>query len=335
MPRKHHTTTLHPDGHTLVMIGGESFNASGAFLMNDVWTLDTSNQNQFQWTKMNTSGETGFYRSNHTSLLIGDQIWVIAGTNLTNKAVDIQILNVTNWTWSHNAVSTVSLADSQYRSLGGVKGLVGLIVGIIVGLLLIASCLTFWWCRRRRIKPFAKNKQPTVPDGDGMIFINNNDPQNHQPQYYNNDIQIQDNMTEDNSKGTGASRPSMSTTTSGGLIALAGNGGDWHNPYHMNSFATNTTQPTTHVMTNAYYVPQYTPGPVTTSAPMGDAYYNSNEYYANNAYNSNIGYHHENGADTANSPGGFGSTTGAVYSNEPPPVGFWDTTAQHQPQFLT
>lgn len=329
-PRKHHTTTLHPDGHTLVMIGGEFFNASGVYVLNDVWTLDTSNKNLYTWTKIKVGGETGLYRSNHTSLLIDDQIWIIAGTNLTHKAVDIQILNVTNWTWSYNAVSTYASQQAPYASVGGVKGLIGLIVGVVVGLSLLVSCFACWWCRRRRIKPFSKNNQPAPPDSDGMVFINNNDPQHHQPQYYNSDIQIQDNLTEDNSKGT--SRPSMSTITSGGLIALAGTGGDWNNPYHMNSFVTNTTSPTSHAMTNAYYVPQYTSGPVTTPTPMGDQYYNNgnNEnYFANNAYNSNIGYH-DNGADVLHSPSGFGSATGAVYSNEQP-ISYWDTP-QHQPQ---
>ncbi|KAG2197714.1 hypothetical protein INT47_007948 [Mucor saturninus] len=328
-PRKHHTTTLHPDGHTLIMIGGETFNASGAYLLNDVWLLDTSDKNQYKWTEQKVGGDIGLYRSNHTSILIDDQIWIIAGTNSTHKAVDIQILNVTDWTWTNSAVSTHASDTAPYASLGGVKGLIGLIVGVVVGLLLLASCFTFWWCRRRRIKPFSKNNQPTPPDNDGMVFINNSDPQNHRPQYYNNDIH-QDNLTEDNSKGTGASRPSMSTTTSGGIMALAGNGGgDWSNPYHMNSFTTNTTAPTSHAMTGAYYVPQYS-GPVTTSAPMGDHYYNNNEYYANNAYNGNIGYHHENGADIIHSPGDFGSTTGAVYSNDQH-VGYWDNS-QHQPQ---
>lgn len=324
-PRKHHTTTLHPDGHTLIVIGGEFFNASGAYLLNDVWTLDTSNRDAYTWTQINVGGDDGYYRSNHTSLLIDDQIWVIAGTNASKTAVDIQLLNITSWTWTSNYVSKSSLQESSYSSIGGVKGLIGVVVGSVAGAFLIFGCLAFWWCRRKRVKPFSKKKQPDLPEHDNMIFIPGHGDQQH---YYNNSHP--DNATEINSKIT--SRPSMSTTTSGGL-ALTGVGGDWSNPQHMNSFVTNTTLPTSNMMTNTYYTPQYTSGPITTPIPISEQYYNNENYFIN----SNSGYPHENSDSMlVQTPGGFGSATGAVYSTDSHRQSLWDNNssapAQHQPQ---
>ncbi|GAA5804278.1 hypothetical protein HPULCUR_009765 [Helicostylum pulchrum] len=331
-PRKHHTTTLHPDGHTLIVIGGEFFNLTGAYLLNDVWTLDTSNRDAYTWKKIQVNGDAGYYRSNHTSILIDDQIWVIAGTNVSKGAVDIQLLNVSSWTWTSNYVSTAASRQTPYASLGGVKGLVGVVVGTVGGFLLIASCLICWWCRRKRVNPFSKKKQlTTLSEHDNMVFIPGH---GDQPTHYNNNNS--DNHTEINSKIT--SRPSMSTTTSGGL-ALTGVGGgagadgsgDWSNTQHMNSFITNTTVPTTsNMMTNSYYIPQYTTGPVTT--PVPGQYYNES-YFLNN----NSGYHvdnnNENNLQTPN--GGFGSTTGAVYSTDSNRQSLWDNNStQHQPQHM-
>lgn len=330
-PRKHHTTTLHPDGHTLIVIGGEFFNLTGAYLLNDVWTLDTSNRDAYTWKKIQVNGDAGYYRSNHTSILIDDQIWVIAGTNVSKGAVDIQLLNVSSWTWTSNYVSTAASRQTPYASLGGVKGLVGVVVGTVGGFLLIASCLICWWCRRKRVNPFSKKKQlTTLSEHDNMVFIPGH---GDQPTHYNNNNS--DNHTEINSKIT--SRPSMSTTTSGGL-ALTGVGGgagadgsgDWSNTQHMNSFITNTTVPTTsNMMTNSYYIPQYTTGPVTT--PVPGQYYNES-YFLNN----NSGYLVDNNESNLQTPnGGFGSTTGAVYSTDSNRQSLWDNNStQHQPQHM-
>ncbi|KAI8350853.1 hypothetical protein BD560DRAFT_409507 [Blakeslea trispora] len=155
--RKHHTTTLHPDGRTLVVIGGESFNETGAFLLNDVWLLDTRNMNNLTWTQPEIHG-LGYFRSNHTSILIGDQIWVIAGTNESSKAVDIQLLNLTSWTWSQSAIYKQA-SSVPFSQLGGLKGFIGLIVGIAIALALILGSLVFYWRRRRRITSFSKNRK--------------------------------------------------------------------------------------------------------------------------------------------------------------------------------
>ncbi|MBM6383968.1 MAG: hypothetical protein JSY10_08225 [Paenibacillus sp.] len=322
-PRKHHTTTLHPDGHTLIVIGGEFFNSSGAYLLNDVWTLDTSNRDAYTWKQIQVSGDAGYYRSNHTSLLIDDQIWVIAGTNVSKGAVDIQLLNVTSWTWTSNYVSNTASQQIPYASLGGVKGLAGVVVGTVGGFILIVSCLACWWCRRKRVKPFSKKKQPALSEHDDIVYIPGHGDQS--TNHYNTNS---DNHTEINSKIT--SRPSMSTTTSGGLaLTGVGSGGDWSNTQHMNSFITNTTLPTSNMMTNAYYIPQYTTGPVTTPVPISDQYYNES-YFLNN----NSGYLVDNNENNLQTPnGGFGSTTGAVYSTDSNRQSLWDNNStQHQPQ---
>lgn len=320
-PRKHHTTTLHPDGHTLILIGGETFNSSGAYVLNDVWTLDTRDMNNYSWTQVNTGGGPGLYRSNHTSILIGDQIWVIAGSNSSAKAVDIQLLNVTNWSWSYDAVSTY-IAPEAYASVGGVKGLVGIVVGVIAGSLLLSLCFTFWWCRRRRIDPSSKMKKS---DSGGMMYVDNEghiqQSMIQQQQQYSPHPQ---DASIEHSKIT--SRPSLSTTTSGGVVPLGvAAGGDWSNPAHMNSFVTNsTTAPLNNNQIPAYYIPQYMNGP--PLSPNADQYYHNNEGCYDNEY------HHDNSL-----PPPFGSTTGAVYTPDTPhhrqSLGnFWENAPQQQQQ---
>lgn len=327
-PRKHHTTTLHPDGHTLILIGGETFNSSGAYLLNDVWTLDTSNMNNYTWTQVNTGGNAGLYRSNHTSILVNDQIWVIAGSNSSAKAVDIQLLNVTDYTWSFNAVSTNNVLQ-PYASIGGVKGLVGIVVGVVGGCLLLCSFFAFWWCRRRRVDPSSSAK--LKPSNSGMIYADTDGHlqqsmiQQQHHEHYNSSPQPQDTSTLENSKIT--SRPSLSTTTSGGI---APSGVDWHNPMHINSFATNATSSPT-AYQPSYYIPQYTAGaPI---IPITD----QQHYYSNNDnYYSNDGYHVDN-----THPPPFGSSTGAVYTPDTAHrqslVGsFWESALQQQqhPSYL-
>lgn len=289
-------------------------------MLNDVWTLDTSRQDSFVWNKIDVGGDTGYFRSNHTSLLIDDQIWVIAGTNASNNAVDIQLLNVTSWTWTSNYNSKLSQESPPYAGIGGVKGLIGIVVGTICGALALIACLLFWWCRRKHINPFSKKKKPSgLPKHDGMVFIpNNGDPQQH---YYNSQCQ-ETATTEINSRFT--SRPSMSTTTSGGL-ALTGVGGNWANPQHMNSFT--TTSPTS----NNYYVPQYTSGPVASPIPTSEQYYNNSDSF-------NSGYFHDSRNNSlVPIPGCIGSTTGAVYSSDLNRQMVWDNNAQtqHQPQHMS
>ncbi|CAO0797601.1 unnamed protein product [Mucor circinelloides] len=232
--RKHHTTTLHPDGHTLIVIGGEYFNDSGAYLLNDVWTLDTRDMNSYTWSQPPIQG-VGLYRSNHTSILIGDQIWVIAGTNASAKAVDIQLLNVTDWTWSYQAVSsyTSSPSNDKFQSIGGIKGLVGIIVGVVGALLLALLCVGVWWCRRKRVKPFSKDGKGSNNTSLPIPYADDQDmgpyDENHSQQMqYNNVNNSNHRPSQDitavlaNSKIT--SHPSLSTTTSHNNIAA-----DWSN----------------------------------------------------------------------------------------------------------
>jgi hypothetical protein len=222
---------------------------------------------------------------------------VIAGTNLTNKAVDIQLLNVTNWTWSYNAVSNYVPPPELYANIGGIKGLIGIIVGVVGGLLLFASCAAIWWCRRRRIKPTNKNQQlPAVPSAS-MAYYGGSDgsyqdsyqihQQNQHQQMYNDYPQQPDMSTIANSKTN--SRPSMSTTTSHNNVIS-----DWSNqhPTITNSF---TAIRPPNINTNNYYAPQlYTngpPPPMTPASPPIDQnqFYNENYYTDsnNNVYNQN------------------------------------------------
>ncbi|KAL0144136.1 hypothetical protein V8B55DRAFT_1433443 [Mucor lusitanicus] len=300
--RKHHTTTLHPDGHTLIVIGGEYFNDTGAYLLNDVWTLDTRDMNSYTWSQPPVQG-AGLYRSNHTSILIGDQIWVIAGTNASAKAVDIQLLNVTDWTWSYHAVSNYVAPPSsdKYQSIGGTKGLIGIIVGVVGALLLALLCISIWWCRRKQVKPFSKdgkslnNASMAVPYADDQNMSHYDENYSQQMQY-NNVTGSHHRPSQDvtavlaNSKIT--SHPSLSTTTSHNNMAAAA---DWS---HQQQTLTNHPPNINTAGNNHFNAPQYgsnnaiplTPtmiSPIDRSQPQ----YYDNNYFTDS--NNNI-YHEQN-----------------------------------------
>ncbi|KAL0084102.1 hypothetical protein F4703DRAFT_1858449 [Phycomyces blakesleeanus] len=161
--RKHHTATLLPDGNRILLYGGELFNDSGYFVLNDVAILDTTT---WIWSIPNCTG-TGLTRSNHTSIVIGNQLWVIAGSNGPTKAVDIQILDLDTYTWTFDAKGN----RSKFSSIGGVGGLIGTIVGCVAAVLLIAGLITFF-CLRKKKKRALENDSP-------LPYDNYNDPYNH------------------------------------------------------------------------------------------------------------------------------------------------------------
>ncbi|GAN02210.1 hypothetical protein MAM1_0018c01651 [Mucor ambiguus] len=300
--RKHHTTTLHPDGHTLIVIGGEFFNDSGAYLLNDVWTLDTRDMNSYTWSQPPVQG-VGLYRSNHTSILIGDQIWVIAGTNASAKAVDIQLLNVTDWTWSYQAVSSYISPPSsdKYQSIGGTKGLIGIIVGVVGALLLALLCISIWWCRRKRVKPFSKDSKGACNASLPIHYADDQDighyDENHSQQMqYNNVTGSNHRPSQDinavlaNSKIT--SHPSLSTSTShNNMVAAA----DWSNQQQT---LTNHPPDISTAGNNYSNAPQYgsnnaVPLTPTMISPIDRSQL---QYYDNNYFtdsNNNI-YHEQN-----------------------------------------
>ncbi|KAI7864429.1 hypothetical protein BDF14DRAFT_1834827 [Spinellus fusiger] len=149
--RKHHTTNLYQDGHTIILFGGESFNSTGGvYLLNDIYLLDTST---WTWIKPDSIRGTALYRSNHTSIIIDSQMFVIAGTNATNKAVDIQILDLDRWEWTFQ--SKAILLPSKLMIIGGISGLVGLIIASLVPIIaFIATCV--WWLLRRKKQEIKK-----------------------------------------------------------------------------------------------------------------------------------------------------------------------------------
>lgn len=284
------------------MIGGEYFNDTGAYLLNDVWTLDTRDMNSYTWSQPPVQG-AGLYRSNHTSILIGDQIWVIAGTNASAKAVDIQLLNVTDWTWSYHAVSNYVAPPSsdKYQSIGGTKGLIGIIVGVVGALLLALLCISIWWCRRKQVKPFSKdgkslnNASMAVPYADDQNMSHYDENYSQQMQY-NNVTGSHHRPSQDvtavlaNSKIT--SHPSLSTTTSHNNMAAAA---DWS---HQQQTLTNHPPNINTAGNNHFNAPQYgsnnaiplTPtmiSPIDRSQPQ----YYDNNYFTDS--NNNI-YHEQN-----------------------------------------
>lgn len=249
--------------------------------------------NSYTWSQPPVQG-VGLYRSNHTSILIGDQIWVIAGTNASAKAVDIQLLNVTDWTWSYQSVSNYAPPnEDKYQSIGGVKGLIGIVVGVVGASLLAFLCVAIWWCRRKRVKPFSKegkgsnNSSLPIPYADDQATGLYGDNNSQQMQYNNNSNHrpSQDISTAlANSKIT--SHPSLSTTTSNNNIAT-----DWNNQQQ-----TLTNHPPNINTGNSYYNgPQYNSNnaiPLTSTiiSPIDrnqPQYYDSNYFTDsnNNVYN--------------------------------------------------
>ncbi|KAF7727383.1 Kelch domain-containing protein 2 [Apophysomyces ossiformis] len=140
--RKHHTTILHPDGHTLIVFGGEGWNDTSLYLLNDVALLDTRN---WVWSTPAITG-TALYRSNHTSILIDQKMWVLAGTNTTAKAVDIQILDLGTWSWTFNAQGN----RPPLYAVGGPGGLAGIVIGSVIFLAALIAGIILWYRRRKR-----------------------------------------------------------------------------------------------------------------------------------------------------------------------------------------
>ena len=293
--------------------------------------------NSYTWSQPPVQG-VGLYRSNHTSILIGDQIWVIAGTNASAKAVDIQLLNVTDWTWSYQSVSNYIPPpnDDKYQSIGGVKGLVGIVVGVVGASLLAFLCIAIWWCRRKRVKPFSKEGKGSnhsslpIPYVDDQSTGPYDDNHSQQMQYNTNNKHrpSQDISTVlANSKIT--SHPSLSTTTSNNNIVT-----DWNNQQQ-----TLTNHPPNINTGNNYHSgPQYnsnnviplTPtmiSPIDRSQPQ---YYDSSYFTDsnNNVYNEhNYGLGYVSAASNA-----------AVHQNvdngqHRQSFGYWD--APPPPQFST
>ncbi|RUS29479.1 hypothetical protein BC938DRAFT_480618, partial [Jimgerdemannia flammicorona] len=138
-PRKHHTAIMGVDGHTVVVYGGET-NSSTAPLLGDVWTLDTTS---WTWSQAVIVGaQDGLVRSNHSAILIGSQMLIIAGTNATSKLVDMRVLDLTSWTW----VDKVNGQGGVLAAIGGIPGAAGIGVG---GVAFILICLGIWWCVRK------------------------------------------------------------------------------------------------------------------------------------------------------------------------------------------
>ncbi|CEP16504.1 hypothetical protein [Parasitella parasitica] len=312
-PRKHHTTTLHPDGHTLIVIGGEYFNDSGAYLLNDVWTLDTRDMSSYTWSQPPIQG-VGLYRSNHTSILIGDQIWVIAGTNTSAKAVDIQLLNVTDWTWSFQSVSTYTPPEEK-----NIGTLVGTIVGVVGAVLLIGLCAGLWWCRRKRIRPFSKEKKSNslpIPYGDEHGSYDDEHSQ-----------QMQSSKGHRTSQDTSAvlatskitSHPSMSTTTSNNNIV-----NDWNNQQTMTGHPPNINTGVNYYNNGS----NNNGGPYSSTPNRSSPDRNQPQYYETNYFtdgNNNV-YSEQHNYST----GFIGANLDNPHQRQS--FGYWDTPP---PQFPT
>ncbi|KAI9029019.1 hypothetical protein CLU79DRAFT_832393 [Phycomyces nitens] len=145
LQRKHHTASLHPDGRTIILFGGETWNSSGAYLLNDVNLLDTTS---WTWKSYPNISGSALYRSNHTSIVIKHQMFVIAGSNATDKAVDIQILDLDSWTWTFQ--SDAIYVPPRWARVGGVSGLIGIVIGCSVFVIASGGCIWLWLRRKRQ-----------------------------------------------------------------------------------------------------------------------------------------------------------------------------------------
>ncbi|KAI8988172.1 hypothetical protein BDF20DRAFT_309979 [Mycotypha africana] len=341
--RKHHTTTLHSDGRTLIVIGGEYFNNSGSYLLNDVWTLDTRNTNNYTWSQPPVKG-TGFYRSNHTSILINDQIWVIAGTNLSLKAVDIQLLNITDWSWSSSYIPahvvTLPVAES-FSNIGGIKGLIIIIVATVGGTLIASLCVLCWF-RKRQAKPSntAKGDHDAAVLNTMELHTNYNDVQNedllklHEEDQPHLSADNNTSTTKANSKL--ASLPSMSTNASNSQ-----NTNTYQHRMSTNDWLKQPLQTTSYSMNNISSHPQlqidYTPYQ-TTSSPADtetnaleshpNEQYESGNHYFSDRYNSATYHQHMSSLPPMLS---FHDQSNNNYNRRS--FGFWDAPALQSANF--
>lgn len=269
----------------------------------------------YHWSQPPIQG-VGLYRSNHTSILIGDQIWVIAGTNTSAKAVDIQLLNVTDWSWSYSAVSNY-VPSEQYSSIGGIKGLVGIIIGVVGTVLVLASCAVVWWCRRRRIKPTNK-PQPLALPPSPMVYYDGRSEGSYQNAYQTHQhgqleqmhLQQTDISVTDTSKNT--SKPSTSTITSHYNMTS-----DW------SSYPTLTNGVPLNINPSNSYAPQpYAngqPQPMSPTSATGHSQFYDENYYTDS--NSNM-YH---------SPVDLDAAPGYVIANRRQSFNYWDVPPRFSP----
>lgn len=91
-PRSRHTATLVKN--LLYVIGGGG--GDGSHIFNDVYTLDLSTM---LWNKPTIKGTPPIQRWGHTSVCIGQSIYIFGGYDGTKMLNDVHILNTETLTW--------------------------------------------------------------------------------------------------------------------------------------------------------------------------------------------------------------------------------------------
>ncbi|KAI8969817.1 hypothetical protein BDB01DRAFT_580750 [Pilobolus umbonatus] len=144
------TTTLLPDGETVLLYGGYSLNTENSF-SEDCSLL---NLNSMVWKRCSIRKPTGLNsnRHSHSATLVGNNLFILFGGDAGQFINDVVIMDVSNpdriqyldiYAYSAPAILEEPLSDK--KGLG-----TGAIVGIAVGCVVLIALVIGWFIYKRR-----------------------------------------------------------------------------------------------------------------------------------------------------------------------------------------
>ena len=110
-PRANHTMTL--VGETFFCLGGYGGKGYARQMFNDLHAFDTA---KLEWSKVTTSGKVPDPRSNHATISIKNQLFVLGGRSFTDTYNDLHVLDLDAMKWSQE--KSVTTPEPLYNHSG-------------------------------------------------------------------------------------------------------------------------------------------------------------------------------------------------------------------------
>ncbi|RUP39558.1 hypothetical protein BC936DRAFT_138342 [Jimgerdemannia flammicorona] len=158
-PRKMHTTTLSPDGYTLIIYGGSapiSVTGAGSTIRPEIGYEETPidnvhvlNTQTYNWSSQNTTGISPSARFGHTAVQVGWQMIVMGGSTGNNFSAspskETLVLDTTLWSWLTNYTpSTFTFPTSTSTSTSTSQPIpFEVIVGVVISVLVVVALAAF------------------------------------------------------------------------------------------------------------------------------------------------------------------------------------------------